>query len=133
MGVSDLEEDIHTLIRLLSETPPPEYHEIRIFVEPGGWSANGRPKWNKTNTLSIDDFSQTYAKLKGLGLRWMNLQAVGVCYGVLMVAVEFPSHGTASIPTPVNFSGPYRNMKTGEFDWDITQYCGVEWWWRSLL
>lgn len=72
--------------------------------------------------LTVEAFEPRFEALFGAGYGWINLSALGVLDGELLVSVELP-RDTASVPygrTSVNLSGPPLDSKTGARVWDAS-------------
>ena len=71
---------------------------------------------------TVEAFEPRFEALFQAGYSWINLSALSVLDGALLVSVELP-RDTSSVPhglTSVNLSGPPLDSKTGARVWDAS-------------
>lgn len=85
-------------------------------------------QYGRTDTIlmstlrTVEAFEPRFEALLQAGYAWINLSALGVLGGELLVSVEVP-RDTSSVPygrTSVNLSGPPLDSKTGARVWDAS-------------
>lgn len=106
------------------------------FKSLSGWlKSRGVPAWNhllfaedlkvvpfskqiiEANKLhSLEEFSDRFEELLEEGHNWLNLTALGVLDGTLIVAIEKPKANAGSPTTSVNQSGPPNCVRDNGYD-----------------
>ena len=76
---------------------------------------DGNLNIEKAKLKTIEEYSSTFEALLTKGFSWLNLSAVGVLDGDLIVCVETPNN-SGSVPkekTSINFSGSAIELNNG--------------------
>lgn len=110
-------ERLATWLRRDGRAPP--WRVVRL-VE------SGAIKWSAISTIprgalhSVADYETRFGALLAMGYSWINLSALGVIDGELLVCVELPRDPTGAFGhTSVNLSGPAFDL-AGKPVWDAS-------------
>ena len=105
--MNGLEENIQLLGKWLkTQSNAAEWNSVLIGDESNLYD-EGKLHINKEKLNTLNEYKPTFESLMNKGFSWLNLSAVGVLNGVLIVCVEKPrKSGTVPLgKTSVNFSG----------------------------
>ena len=122
-----LDQDVEMLLEQISmQYRVPNYKTIKIMVEDNNLVIDSaKPKIILSALKTIPEYADEYDRLKNSGYGWINLQAAGIYKDILICIIEYPNQFEKAKKTSINFSGPFRNRDTGEYDWDVQGHFEV--------
>jgi hypothetical protein len=97
--------------------PTVEWHELRFIESSEVDYSKPIPCVSAAELMTMEDFQHRFESALHSGYPWVNLTALGVLEGMLVVALERPRTGTGALQTSVNMSGPTRenvNYRVGK-------------------
>jgi len=106
------------LHRWLLDLGVPEWDDI-LLTEDVVWDAQSRRIVQLGELHTADDYRGRFTDLATRGWPWINLHALGLLNGRLILSIELPAYEpTGASPTSVNISGPSNWVKEHGYSLD---------------
>ena len=104
--LSDFVLKLESLVR--EWTPTAEWREVRFIESSDVDYSEPVPCVSAAELMTMEAFERSFESAFHGGYAWVNLTALGVLDGLLVVALERPRATTGTPQTSVNVSGPTR-------------------------
>jgi len=104
--LSDFVQKLGALVR--NWTPTAEWHAVRFVESSDVDYSEPVPRVSEPELMTMESFQHRFESAVRSGYAWVNLSALGVLDGSLVVALERPRAATGALRTSVNLSGPAR-------------------------
>jgi hypothetical protein len=118
-----LEEYFDSLSKWLSSHGVPAWNNV-LFSEDLRIDPFNKKSLNQSEFTSLTEFSDRFNELLKEGHNWLNLGALGILNGALIVSVEKPKFNAGSATTSVNQSGPPNCVKDN--DYNLENFLEIE-------
>lgn len=118
-----LEEYFDNLSKWLSSHGGPDWNDV-FFSEDLRINPFKKISLKQGEFSTLSEFSVRFSELLEEGHNWLNLSALGVLNGTLIVGVEKPTKNAGSPTTSVNLSGPPNCVKDN--DYNLENFLEIE-------
>jgi len=104
--LSDFVQKLESFVR--DWTPRTEWQAVRFIESSDVDYSEPVPRVSEPELMTLEGFQHQFESALRSGYAWVNLSALGVLDGSLVVALERPHAATGALRTSVNLSGPAR-------------------------
>jgi hypothetical protein len=111
--LSDFVQKLESFVREVM--PTAQWRQVQFIESSSVDYSEPVPCVSAAELMTVEAFQRPFESALHSGYAWVNLTALGVLDGSLVVALERPRATTGALQTSVNMSGPTR----GNVDWRV--------------